>query len=417
MMFGLPTTRRTKPGRRPTEAHRGGLEQLEGRQFFSATSLANLSSLATDFAQPQIVVTPAAANGSAFTGYTPAQIRHAYGFDQVAFSGGVSGTGAGQTIAIVDAYNDPNIAADLAVFDQKYGIAAPPSLSVVNQLGGAALPATNAGWAGEIALDVEWAHAIAPAAKILLVEANSSSLSNLLAAVDTARNAGGVSVVSISWGSTEFASETAYDSYFTTPANHIGVTFVAAAGDQGSWSAASWPAASPNLLSVGGTTLNLQDAAGTYGSESGWSNGGGGTSSFEATPSYQSGVATTGTTTVTGTRSPFGLFGRFGFGIPTVAAASGRSSPDVAYNADPNTGFAVYDSVPDQGYSGWQVVGGTSAGAPQWAALVAIADQGRSLQSLPTLSGASQTLASLYSQYTPRVRRAIRRMPASFTTS
>src|SRR5262249_27214220 len=117
------------------------------------------------------------------TGLTPAQVRHAYGFDQITFAGGVVGDGAGQTIAIVDAFNDPNIANDLHQFDLSFGLP-DPVFTKVNQTGGSTLPAADAGWASEIALDVEWAHAIAPRATILLVEANDNSLGNLFAAVD-----------------------------------------------------------------------------------------------------------------------------------------------------------------------------------------------------------------------------------------
>ncbi|MDB5174643.1 MAG: pcp 3, partial [Phycisphaerales bacterium] len=229
--------------------------------------------------------------------------------------------------------------------------------------------ATDAGWAGEIALDVEWAHAIAPQANILLVSANSQSLGDLLTAVDYARNAPGVSTVSMSWGGSEFYGQTAYDSLFTTPAGHTGVTFVAASGDSGSWWGPQWPASSPNVLSVGGTSLTLANSSGAYGSETGWGGSGGGVSRVEPQPSYQSNAQSTG----------------------------GRTTPDVSYNANPNTGFAVYDSVPYQGQSGWSVIGGTSAGAPQWAALVAIADQGRALNKLGPLDGSSQTLPMLYS--------------------
>ena len=161
----------------------------------------------------------------------------------------MAGTGAGQTIAIVDAYNDPNIKSDLQVFDNQFGIAAPPSFNVVNQTGGANLPAADAGWSMEIALDVEWAHAIAPGANILLVEANSSSINDLVGAVNYARQAPGVTTVSMSWGGSEFAGESTYDSYFTTPAGHAGVSFVAASGDSGG--SGEWPAVSPNVLGGG----------------------------------------------------------------------------------------------------------------------------------------------------------------------
>ena len=334
------------------------IETLENRRLYSATF--------DLVAHPNVILSPDLTGGS--SGYSPAQIRQAYGFGQVKF-GSITGDGSGQTIAIVDAYNDPNIAADLHAFDQRFGLADPPSLRKVNESGGANLPSNDASWSLEISLDVEWAHAIAPKANILLVEASSASLGDLMSAVDTARHGAGVSTVSMSWGGSEFWGQAAYDSLFTTPAGHQGVTFVAAAGDNGSWFGPEWPASSSHVLGVGGTTLNVSNAAGTYQSETGWSNSGGGISSVVPEPSWQYRVQGTGA----------------------------RTSPDVAYDANTSSGFAVYDSVSYQGYSGWGVVGGTSAGTPQWAALVAIADQGRALNHLGSLDGATQTLPDLYS--------------------
>jgi len=359
------------------------VQGLECRTLFSAAANIIIS--------PNIALESASSPATvSTTGYTPTQIRNAYGFSSVDFSSGsstVAGLGQGQTIAIVDAYNDPNIASDLGVFDAKYGLASPPSLKVVNQSGGSSLPATNAGWDGEISLDVEWAHAIAPDANILLVEANSDSLNNLLAAVNYARNAPGVSVVSMSWGGSEFLGETSFDSYFTTPAGHQGVTFVAAAGDSGVFSGPEWPAVSPNVLGVGGTSLTLANSSGTYGSESAWADSTGGISQLEPMPGYQSVIPSADTESVS-----FSWFGGY-------SVSSNRSAPDVSYDANPATGFAVYDSVPDEGFVGWQEIGGTSAGAPQWGALIAIADQGRALKGLGSLNGASQTLTTLYSLY------------------
>src|SRR5271155_89631 len=325
--------------------------------------------------QSGLIVLPQVSASSDVQGYTPAQIRHAYGFNQVADDG------SGQTIAIVNAFDDPNIGSDLKVFDKQFGIAAPPSLRVVDQTGGDNLPAEDPGWAGETSLDVEWAHAIAPGANILLVETDSDDIVDLMAGVQFARHVSDVSVVSLSWGGSEFVSvgqtdaesQTQLDLQLTTPANHQGITFVATAGDQGPSAGIQWPASSPNVLSVGGTTLTLADGAGDYGSEAGWSGTSGGYSTVEADPIFQEGAETTGA----------------------------RSGPDVAYNADPNTGFAVYDSIPDQGEDGWQVVGGTSAGTPQWAALIAIADQTRVAAGGTTLDGVSQTLPVLYSLYSP----------------
>jgi hypothetical protein len=332
---------------------------------------------------PDIEFSNHAATASAVDGYTPAEIRKAYGFDQVTFGNGtIAADGAGQTIAIVDAFNDPNIVSDLNVFSTRFGLPA-VDLTVVNQTGGSRLPATDAGWAGEIALDVEWAHAIAPAAGILLVEASSAEDSDLMAAVNYARRAPGVSIVSMSWGGSEYFSfrgdesstQLAFDDIFTTPGGHQGVTFVASAGDTGFNGGVQWPASSPNVVAVGGTSLHTQDATGTYLSEDPWRgfrNGtSGGFSRVENEPDYQQ-----------------------------VAQQSGsRSTPDVGYNGDPDTGFAVYDSLPFGGFSGWDVVGGTSAGAPQWGALVAIANQGRALANKSTLDGPAGTLPALYSVY------------------
>jgi hypothetical protein len=304
--------------------------------------------------------------GSGPSGYTPSQIRHAYGFDQITFSGGIAGNGSGTTIAIVDAYDDPNIANDLHQFDVRFGLA-DPVFNKVSQTGGLNYPVANSGWISEIALDVEWAHAIAPGAHILLVEANSSSYSDLLTAVDYAAKQSGVVAVSMSWGSSEFSSQTYLDSNFVTPSGHQGVTFVVSSGDNGA--PASYPATSPNVLTVGGTHVSL-DSQGNILSESTWSGSGGGISQYEAQPSYQKGK------------------------VPQ--SASMRTSPDVAYDADPYTGFPVYDSYNNGSSAPWSQFGGTSDAAPQWAALIAIADQGRVLAGLGSLDGATQTLPMIY---------------------
>jgi hypothetical protein len=302
------------------------------------------------------------------TGTTPTQIRHAYGFDRITFDNGtVAGDGSGTTIAIVDAYDDPNIAGDLHKFDLAFNLP-DPTFKKENQTGGNTPPSANGGWVSEIALDVEWAHAVAPGASILLVEANSASFSDLLTAVDTARNTAGVVAVSMSWGGGEFFGETSYDSHFQTPSGHAGVTFVASSGDSGA--PPIYPAISPDVLSAGGTTLKL-DSSGNISSESGWSGSGGGVSALESQPSYQQGVVTQSSTS--------------------------RTNPDVAYDSDPNTGFPVYDTYNNSTSAPWSQFGGTSDASPQWAALVAIADQGRALLGLGALDGRSQTLPMLYS--------------------
>ncbi|HWB07896.1 MAG TPA: hypothetical protein VG826_01540 [Pirellulales bacterium] len=344
-------------------------EPLEHRQLLSALSMIESPSgaLALPAAHGSPLVTSPIPYGD-----TPAQIRSAYGFNQVAFNSGTStiaGDGAGQTIAIVDAYGDSRIASDLHAFDVQFGLP-DPSLRVVNQHGGTRLPGDNGSWALETALDVEWAHAVAPKANILLVEANDNSLGNLLAAVNYARHQPGVVAVSMSWGTAEFLGETSYDTYFTTPTGHSGVTFVAASGDSGAGTI--WPSVSSNVLAVGGTNLNT-DTSGDYLGETAWSGSGGGLSAYESQPTYQSqsGLVTQSTTQ--------------------------RTTPDVAYDADPASGVAVYNSVPYGGASGWFQVGGTSAAAPQMAALVAVADQGRQIANGGVANPLPNAQANLYS--------------------
>jgi subtilase family serine protease len=318
------------------------------------------------YVESNVGVAPAGGPGQP-AGFSPAQISQAYGFNQIRLGNGtVAGDGQGQTIAIVDGYNQPNITSDLQTFDATSGLSNPPSFAVVNQSGGANLPSANAAWGVEESLDVEWAHAMAPQANILLVEANSNSWSDLLAAVDYARKQPNVSVVSMSWGGGEFPGESYYDSYFMTPAGHQGVTFVASTGDSGSTGAPESPSISPTVLAVGGTNLYL-DGNNNWSSETAWGGSGGGISVYESQPSYQKGVVTQTSTM--------------------------RAVPDVAYAASSATPFAVYDT---SSYGGWIEAYGTSAGAPQWAALIAIADQGRALSGQGSLDGATQTLPALY---------------------
>jgi hypothetical protein len=335
------------------------LEALESREL-----------LAVSVVHPDYVhiVQPASVKpnaGPGGLGFTPTQIEQAYGINLINFNG-TAGTGAGTTIAIVDAYNDPTIANDLKQFDAAFGLTN-PNFSVINENGGTSLPTSDTGWSQETSLDVEWAHAIAPGANIVLVEANSASYSDLMTAVQTAAKQPGVVAVSMSWGGGEFSGETTYDSNFKTPSGHGGVTFIASSGDAGA--PVSYPAASPNVLSVGGTTLSLTSTNSIL-SEAGWSGSGGGISTVESQPSYQKGVVTQSTTR--------------------------RTNPDVAYDASPNTGFPVYNSYSFP-TSPWQEFGGTSDAAPQWAAIIAIADQGRALAGLGSLDGATQTLPKIYS--------------------
>ena len=262
------------------------------------------------------------------SGLAPADLRDAYK---------ITGTGsASTTIAIVDAYGSPNAEADLAVYRSTYGL--PPCTTgngcfrKVDQNGGTSYPSGNTGWAEEISLDVDMASAGCPNCHILLVEAASSSLGDLLTAENEAA-ALGASVISNSWGANEFLFESLYDSYFD-----LGIPITASAGDSGY--GVIWPAASPYVTAAGGT--HLVPAATQRGwSESAWSGTGSGCSSYESKPSWQ--------------HDP---------------GCGGRTVGDVAAVADPATAVAVYDSY---GVSGWVAFGGTSVSAPLVASVYALA--------------------------------------------
>ena len=282
-------------------------------------------------ARPHVHAKRAAQNSP--YGYTPSQITQAYGFEHI------TSKGAGQTIAIIDAYGSPTIQADLDKFCTQFSL---PKTTVVIAHPNGVPTSTDAGWALETSLDVEWAHAIAPSATILLVVAKNNTLSSLLNAVDYAV-AHGAKQVSMSWGANEFSSQASYDTHF----NIAGVSFTASSGDSGA--GVFWPAVSTYVTGVGGTSLALT-SAGQVLSETAWSGSGGGTSSYTAEPAYQ---------------TPF-------------QSSRKRMVPDVSYSADPAKGFCIYTSTPYGGQSGWFSVGGTSAGAPQWAALFALINSARS---------------------------------------
>jgi subtilase family serine protease len=264
-------------------------------------------------------------NNAVPTGLTPNQIRSAYNLT-------ASGVG---TVAIVDAYDNPNAESDLAAFSTQFGLpqcASATGCFIKHKM--ATKLSTNSGWILEESMDVQWAHSVAPKAKILLVEAKSSRLSDLLAAVAYAKTQSGVVSVSMSWGSSEFSGSPSYDSYFSQP----GVTFYASSGDSGT--GVQWPAVSANVVGVGGTTLSMSGTI--VSTESAWSGSGGGISAYVTQPSYQS----------------------------TLVISNGkRAVPDVSFDADPNTGVAVYDSFGYNGQKGWFQVGGTSLGSPAWAAI------------------------------------------------
>ena len=257
-------------------------------------------------------------------GYSPSQIRTAYNLP--------SSGGAGTTIAIIDVDDTPNILDYFNTFSSQFGLTDNSTGNfLVHKM--APVMGNDSSWAMETCLDVEWAHAIAPNATILLVEAVAPTDTALLPAVDYATSQPGVVAVSMSWGGPEFYGDDSafYDSHFNKP----GITFFASSGDDGS--SVMWPAASASVVSVGGTTLNL-NPDGSVISEVAWSNSSGGVSSYVASPSYQ---------------ANFGL------------SYSNRAVPDVSYDANASTGVSVYEGA-------WLKMGGTSAGAPQWAAIHAL---------------------------------------------
>jgi hypothetical protein len=338
---------------------------------------------------------------------SPAQLRHAYGIDQISFTGPggttVIGDGSGQTIAIVEEGVDPTLGADLKTFDQFFGIPAPPRFDVVNQNG---VTTQNLDIVGEASLDVEWAHAVAPGASIVVYNAAyepndpTASFENLMAAMQQASKLPGVSVVTLSYGEPEASvsasglNQHSFDSSFTT----TGVTFLAASGDSGIYGnggfqiTADYPAASPNIVAVGGTSIVI-DSAGDYpgtgsSGEVAWGDGtssgndgggGGGLSAVEVKPAWQNGV-------VSASIDPY----------------NARALPDVAMDSGSAQEYDVFTSTlsgssVSASAVGWLGDAGTSAASPIWAGLIAIADQGRVLAGGTPLTGDTQTLPALYS--------------------
>jgi subtilase family serine protease len=266
--------------------------------------------------------------------YTPAQIKTAYGLNNF------TETGAGQTIAIIACYKSPagKLLNDLNVFRAQYGITTTLNLTIYSYG-----TATNTNWYLEECLDTQWAHAIAPGANILVVEAADATVTNILKAINYA-NTRGATIVSMSFGIQEFASESSYNPYFSKN----GIIYTASSGDNGSSVGVSWPAIVQTVLSVGGTTVQLNPDD-TIASEVGWSNSGGGASIYLPIPTYQ---------------SSYGLTGN-------------RQNPDISLNADPNYGYYIYNSVGYNGSTGWFIVGGTSASNIILAGIFAIINQKR----------------------------------------
>ena len=322
----------------------------------------------------------AAGDGSAgpavvATVYSPAQIRAAYGLPPLS-DASAADLGAGQTIYIVDAHDHPNAFADLAAFSAAFGLpgcarvplaasaVSPPAPAAAGctfsvaytDHGGQLLksaPTYDAEWAAEIALDVEWAHAIAPLARLVLIEVPSDNSSQLLGGVALA-NRMGPGVVSMSFGAPEGTWARATDAVFAAP----GMTYVAAAGDAGAQ--VLWPAVSPKVFAVGGTSLQWNGLEARH--EAAWAKSGGGVSVVEPLPVWQSGVA-----------------------LPGVGPARMRAVADVAFNADPATGQYVALTARGAARTTWNSFGGTSIGAPQWAGLVAVANARRAAIGKKTL--------------------------------
>jgi subtilase family serine protease len=203
-------------------------------------------------------------------------------------------------------------------------------------------PRGNCGWAQEAALDIEWAHAMAPSAKIVLVEAASNSFADLFQAVSVANSLPGVQEVSMSWGGSEFSLESTYDSNFS----NAQVAYFASSGDTGGKT--NYPGVSPNVISAGGTSLRMSGS--NVLSETGWSGSGGGPSAYEPIAAFQAQV-------------------------PALATKLGnhRGTPDWSFDADPATGVSVFDSTRCQGVSGWLVFGGTSVSSPSLAGIANLA--------------------------------------------
>ena len=313
------------------------------------------------------------ASGPLASSYGPTQFH--VGYNLPCSVGGTSpqavcsqpGSFGGQTIGIVDAYNDPTIQNDLNTYDKQYGLPSCTTTNgcfkIVNQNGSPSrLPSTNAGWALEISLDVETAHEICQNCKILLVEASSSSFTSIGTAEDTAARLGATEI-SNSYGGSEFLGETSYDSYY----NHPGVAVTVSSGDGGY--GVEYPAASPNVVAVGGTTLNLTNTY-TYNGEIAWSGSGSGCSAYETANTWQMSVKDWSQT----------------------GCGTKRGVADVSADADPNTGAAVYDSTRYERVSGWFQVGGTSLSSPLIAGVFALAggvSPGTNAQQVPYLNSSN----------------------------
>jgi subtilase family serine protease len=285
--------------------------------------------------RPHSAVSPRATSSP--RGLTPDQVKEAYGFSTSPTAG------AGQTVAVVIPYDHPNAEKDLKAFSKQFGLPACTTANrcfkKVDSKGGKHWPSRDKTWSVEAALDVQWAHAIAPGAKILLVEAKSDRLSDVLRAHDYATRK--ARYVSNSWGLDEFAGQSRHNSHFDRP----GVSIFVASGDDGAGPGPGYPATAPGAIAVGATTLSGVGTASL--SETGWSGSGGGCSQYE--PAAQAQAAYPG-------YAAMGCSGR-------------RAAPDVSLVGDPRSGVSVYNSYKTS--RPWTSLGGTSASTPMWAARAA----------------------------------------------
>lgn len=279
-----------------------------------------------------------ATTDSASTPLTPAQIRKLYN---------IPAPVGPSTVVIVVAYHYPNLQSDINKFASKYGLT-PPVLTIINQAGNI----QNKNWALEATIDVAMVTTVNPQAKIYVIEAKSADVNDLLTALETAESlTGSGAVISMSWGGEESYAEGSRYYLFSRSQN----VWVAATGDSGY---VNYPASQPGVIAVGGTTVKLS-SSGDRQSETPWSNGGCGVSSYESKPAYQN--------------------------ISTVAAANGtayRSVPDVAFIASP--GVSIYNSA----FGGWISAGGTSVSAPIFAGIISLANASRVKKHLPTFTSA-----------------------------
>ncbi|MEU4302478.1 putative Ig domain-containing protein [Kitasatospora aureofaciens] len=288
----------------------------------------------TDVVQPHAFSLNAVSPDATPSGFGPGDLQGAYRLP--------ANGGAGQTVAIVDAMDDPNAESDLATYRTQYGqpacTTANGCFKKIDQNGGSGYPASDTGWAGEISLDLDMVSAIAPNAHILLVEANSATMADLGASANQAV-AQGAKFVSNSYGGAEDSTDTSSDSQYF---NHPGVAITASSGDSGY--GAQYPAGSQYVIAVGGTSLTRDSSArgwseSVWGSSSGGQGAGSGCSAYDPKPSWQ-----------------------------TDSGCANRTIADVSAVADPATGVAVYQTY---GGSGWAVYGGTSASSPIIAAVYA----------------------------------------------